>query len=202
VDFAEAQPETDPDAISLMGIGLGGYLAPRACAFEHRIKSCIADGGIYDYHEVAMRNLPSNAESMLDDPAGSLQLDDVIYGLMKADALIRRVFNDGMWKFGAASPSDWLRETRQYTLKDCIDKIKCRMLVVDSENDPEFRGQALALFEALKSPKEYICFTAREGAEEHCQAGAPMISNERIFDWLDATLGGVRQPSIREKVVI
>jgi hypothetical protein len=28
-------------------------------------------------------------------------------------------------------------------------------------------------------------FTEEEGAEEHCQIGAPALSNQRIFDWLD-----------------
>jgi hypothetical protein len=43
------------------------------------------------------------------------------------------------------------------------------------------------VFEALTCPKKYILFTAGEGAEEHCQCGAPALSNQRIFDWLDDT---------------
>ena len=42
--------------------------------------------------------------------------------------------------------------------------------------------------DALTSPKSYIRFTEEEGAEEHCQGGAPALSNQRIFDWLDKTL--------------
>ena len=38
VDFALKRKEVDPDAIALMGISFGGYLAPRAVAFEHRIR--------------------------------------------------------------------------------------------------------------------------------------------------------------------
>ncbi|HXT85180.1 MAG TPA: hypothetical protein VN704_12770 [Verrucomicrobiae bacterium] len=37
------------------------------------------------------------------------------------------------------------------------------------------------------SLKKYIIFTTEEGAEEHCQSGAPAITNQRIFDWLDET---------------
>jgi len=33
-----------------------------------------------------------------------------------------------------------------------------------------------------------MLFTAEEGAGEHCQVGAYMISNERIFNWLEETL--------------
>ena len=28
-----------------------------------------------------------------------------------------------------------------------------------------------------------IKFTEEEGAEEHCQGGAPALSNQRKFDW-------------------
>jgi hypothetical protein len=42
--------------------------------------------------------------------------------------------------------------------------------------------------DALTSSKKYILSTAEEGAEEHCQCGAPSLSNQRIFDWVDETL--------------
>jgi dipeptidyl aminopeptidase/acylaminoacyl peptidase len=45
VDFALTRPEVDPDRIALMGISLGGYLAPRAASAEPRIAACIADPG-------------------------------------------------------------------------------------------------------------------------------------------------------------
>jgi hypothetical protein len=41
--------EVDPKRIALTGISFGGYLAPRAAAFEKRIKACIANSGIYDF---------------------------------------------------------------------------------------------------------------------------------------------------------
>jgi hypothetical protein len=46
-------------------------------------------------------------------------------------------------------------------------------------------GQARKLFEAIKCSKSFILFTKEEGAEEHCQMGALLISNARILDWLD-----------------
>ncbi len=45
---------------------MGGYLAPRAAAFEHRIKALIADGGVYDFHAVvAGRQMSPGIEAML-----------------------------------------------------------------------------------------------------------------------------------------
>ncbi|MCK9910570.1 alpha/beta fold hydrolase, partial [Microbacteriaceae bacterium K1510] len=47
VDYLESRPEVDPKRIALMGISLGGYLAPRAAAFEHRLAACIANDGMF-----------------------------------------------------------------------------------------------------------------------------------------------------------
>ena len=41
-----------------MGLSMGGYLAPRAAAFEHRIKALIANGGVYDFHALYTRGAP------------------------------------------------------------------------------------------------------------------------------------------------
>ncbi|MGZ7163449.1 MAG: hypothetical protein ACXVIK_04195 [Halobacteriota archaeon] len=49
------------------------------------------------------------------------------------------------------------------------------------------RWQARKLYDALRSDKEFMRFTAEDAAEEHCQAGASLLSNQRIFDWLDKT---------------
>jgi hypothetical protein len=45
-------------------------------------------------------------------------------------------------------------------------------------------------YEALTCPKTLLRFTAEDGAEEHCQLGALLLSNHRIFEWLDTTLHG------------
>lgn len=189
VDFALKLPEVNHDKIALMGISMGGYLAPRAAAFEHRIKACIANGGVFDFHAGIVSNFPpkikNNIEKILDNKSASAEFDKDMYEVMKKDTGLRWVLHNGMWTFGARSPSEYLRMTRPYNLKHCVDKITCLMLVVNSEGDRDFHVQAKELYDALRCPKDYMLFTVDEGAEEHCQMGAIMISNERIFNWLD-----------------
>lgn len=62
------------------------------------------------------------------------------------------------------------------------------MLVADSEGDKDLPGQARQLYNALQCPKKYMLFTKEEGAEEHCQMGAIMISGENILNWLENKL--------------
>jgi alpha-beta hydrolase superfamily lysophospholipase len=183
VDYALTRKEVDTKNIVLMGISFGGYLAPRAAAFEKRIKACIANGGVYDFHMAA--HLTPEDEKALDTVQGAAEMDAEIYARMKTDPSLRWQMANGMFTFHAKTPSNWLKMTRLYTMKNVAAKITCPMLIVDSEEDKDMPGQARMLFAALTCPKDYLLFTKKEGAEEHCQMGAILISNARILDWLD-----------------
>ncbi|MGZ5141846.1 MAG: alpha/beta hydrolase family protein, partial [Burkholderiales bacterium] len=49
IEWVETRSEIDFDRIGLWGVSLGGYYAPRAAAFEKRVKACIALSGPYDW---------------------------------------------------------------------------------------------------------------------------------------------------------
>lgn len=156
----------------------------RSVAFEHRIKACIADGGIYDFHAAFKQNMPPFVEPMLDNPSTAGVIDAYVKIRMMYDTLARFIFNDGQWKMGANSPSEFLRMTRQYNLKDCAEQIQCKMLIIDSESDHMASGMSRPLYEALRCPKDYLVFKNYDAAGVHCQFGALMLSNEKILNWL------------------
>ena len=49
IDYVETRGDLDTNRIGMWGVSLGGYYAPRAAAFEQRIKACIALGGPFDW---------------------------------------------------------------------------------------------------------------------------------------------------------
>ncbi|MGC0239493.1 alpha/beta hydrolase family protein [Arthrobacter sp. SD76] len=49
VDYLENDPEVDQTRIGLVGWSLGGYYAPRAAAFEKRLKLVVAWGALHDW---------------------------------------------------------------------------------------------------------------------------------------------------------
>lgn len=57
IDYVESRNDLDASRIGMWGVSLGGYYAPRAAAFEKRIKACIALGGPFDW-EAAFDGLP------------------------------------------------------------------------------------------------------------------------------------------------
>ncbi|MBU0672847.1 MAG: alpha/beta fold hydrolase [Candidatus Margulisbacteria bacterium] len=188
VDYALTLPETIPDRIGLIGISFGGYLAPRAAAFEPRLKVLVANGGVWDFHLNFVKGQPADFDKLLDEPEAAGEIDKEIYDKMKNDISLRWVFNNGMYTFAAKTPLELIRMTRPYKMAGVVDQIKCRVLVVDSEEDKDMAGQARQLYQALRCPKDFMLFTVKEGAEEHCQMGAQMVSSERIFNWLDENL--------------
>jgi len=51
IDVVAVREDVDPTRLGMWGVSLGGYYAPRAAAFEPRIKACIALAGPYDWGE-------------------------------------------------------------------------------------------------------------------------------------------------------
>ena len=49
IDWVETRTDLDAARIGLWGVSFGGYYAPRAAAFEPRIRACVAICGPFDY---------------------------------------------------------------------------------------------------------------------------------------------------------
>ena len=48
IDYIESRGDLDVDRVGVWGVSLGGYYAPRAAAFEKRIKACVALSGAFE----------------------------------------------------------------------------------------------------------------------------------------------------------
>ena len=51
MDYVERRRDINIARVGLGGVSLGGYYAPRAAAFEKRVKACMAFGGPFDWAE-------------------------------------------------------------------------------------------------------------------------------------------------------
>lgn len=187
IDFLTNNKEkydVDAERIALMGISMGGYLAARAAAFEHRLSACILYNGVYDGKEALESGFPPPLLKSIKNGDEHV-VNKVIEILIETDSNTKFNIKHGMWTFGIDSPYELVKRSSEFTLKEIANKIICPTLVLDAEKEDSFPGQPQKVYNALKCPKKYILFTVEEGAEEHCQCGAPSLSNQRIFDWLD-----------------
>lgn len=192
VDFALKQPGVDPKRIALMGISLGGVLAPRAAAFEKRLAALIANDGLYDFSAAIRDGVPPEkwgAFTAALKAETAPQIDAMLAGQMKTSPTARWSYAHGMWATGAKSPRGFLAKVLDYNLKDGVaEAIACPTLVCDAESDLFFKGQPQALYDHLTCRKTMVRFTTAEGAGAHCQVGASRLAFARMLDWLDETL--------------
>ncbi len=187
VDYALSRPDVDGDNLVLMGMSLGGYLAARAAAFEHRFRAAIFFGGVYDLHATLEHTLPQEALAALN--SGDTQTcEAIVRAGMEKNTGLRWTIEQGVWSFGSSSISDFIEETKKYTIKDVIGQIKCPCLVIEAEADMFFKGQPQEVYDGLQAPKQLFEFTSEDGAENHCQAGALAYKDEVVFNWIDETL--------------
>jgi dienelactone hydrolase len=193
IDFATQRADVDPRRIALHGISFGGYLAPRAAAFDRRIAACIADDGVYDYGAAQLSGIPAalrpQVKAALSVPSAP-QLDARLEQMMKSSSVARWAFTHGMYATGTTTPRAYLAAAQAYHLRDGIaEQIKCPTLVCEAESDLFFSGQAQQLFDHLTCPKALLRFIDAEGAGAHCEVGASRLAFARMYDWLDETLG-------------
>ncbi|MEH7075411.1 alpha/beta hydrolase family protein [Neobacillus drentensis] len=186
VDYLVTRSEVDTKKIALLGISLGGYLAPRAAAFEHRLAACIANDGLFSnqFREMG-RKFYQGRDEEFNKPAF---MEEFVQFLMKQSTNVQWAIENGMFTYGASSVIDLIEKTDAITLEGVADKIKCPTLVCEAEADHFFAGQPKMLYDALTCPKTFLSFTAEDGAEEHCQFGALVYFNQRMFEWLDGIL--------------
>ena len=171
VDYLQTRPDVDSQRIGIMALSLGGYYAPRAAAFEKRLKCCVAWGAIYDWSQIALGRLKGKG-SELSVPSFADQL---------------------MWVFGKDTVEEATAVAKQIMLEGVADKITCPLLVVHGENDrqiPLWQAQKL-IDSAVNSPNRKLkVFTLAEGGAEHCQVDNQSLAVDYMTDWVAKVLGG------------
>ncbi len=196
VNYAVSRRDVDRHRMALWGISLGGYLAPRAAAFDHRLSACVADAGIYSVGELLLEGLKEGQEVpptmtttelhdwLLGNPA---EFNDAIYAMMQTSTSVRWQNQQGMFVFRQPTPALMWAHYMQFSLVGLAQKIKCPTLVTWGEtdsNDPD-GGQAHQLYDSLTCRKRIIGFSSEYEAGDHCQFGAFALSFGKKFDWLD-----------------
>ena len=187
VSYLLTREDVDDSKIALMGYSFGGFLAPRAAAFEHRLAAVIAIDGLYDFGESILSQFGEGPAELIR--AGKKEAVDQLGEQIRANAdaptTIRWGLNQGEWTFKTHSAYDYAIMTQRYTLKGLVEKIKAPVFVGEAESDMFFDAQATKLAQELGELGTYHLFTNVLGAGEHCQIGASTTMNQVSLDWLE-----------------
>jgi hypothetical protein len=192
VDELLTIPEVDPLKIGLLGLSLGGYLAPRAAAFEHRLAAVLAIDGVFDFGTPIISQF-TGAEPLksLWETGNSTYFDAVLLSLQPRLGTQARWFLDqGLWAFNTHSPFDFLTQLKSYNLKGVVGNIRCKAFVAEADQDDSLPGQAKELADMLGDKATYHLFASSDGAGQHCSLGASVLLNQVMLDWFLDTVGG------------
>jgi 2,6-dihydroxypseudooxynicotine hydrolase len=75
IDHLQTREDLDGERIGLWGVSLGGYYAPRAAAYEPRVRACVALSGPYDWG-AAFEKLPELTKDAFRARSGAADLDE------------------------------------------------------------------------------------------------------------------------------
>jgi alpha-beta hydrolase superfamily lysophospholipase len=108
IDYLVTLPGVDPETIALVGFSFGGFLAPRAAAFEHRLAALLAIDGLYDFGSVFLTQLPANLTKLFE--SGNVTAFDKgmeeIVNSPSTPTQLRWIFEQGEWPFDTTSARD------------------------------------------------------------------------------------------------
>jgi len=191
LDWLLERPEIDAARVGLLGLSMGGLLAPRAAAYEHRLAACVAVDGVYDLGQISTGSFPgprADTEAMLRADSAP-EVDAAIDAMMAADPTAKWAITHGSYVMGTSTPRAFLASYLDHTLAGGLaEQIRCPTLVCDAEQDLFFAGQPQQLYDHLTCSRTLLRFTTAEGAGAHCHSGAQRLAFARIYDWLDDVL--------------
>lgn len=175
-----------PEKIVLLGESLGGYLAPRAVAFDSRIDGVIAYDAIYNAGELAKGQVPKFINWLHEhNYTGILKLLSHLPRSPESEWAAK----NGMWTFGLSNPLAVVDAMQALTLAPVADRIRADVLLLAGADDHFMANEIDKVRESLTQARSVtsVVFDHESGGAEHCQLGAHSLWHATVFDWLAKT---------------
>lgn len=203
VDYLVARPDVKPNQIGLVGISFAGLLAARAAAFEPRLRALalvpalIRSASIWGDQKslttvTECLKLPADGQNECRTKLNSGFVDDwgempvsAKFTVLKRGEIYSNTFHSDA--LAGRPPTDYfglLESMLRFDVADVIPKISAPTLVTMNEGDASFANSPKELYDMLKVEKDFVEFTAANGAQYHDQPMAPLFANEVVLDWM------------------
>lgn len=177
--------------VTIMGASLGGMLAPRAAAFDHRIRRVVGWSVFSNFLDVPLSNLPTQFRKMIRWMIRHnlrAPINHILNRKMKKDPIVDWAIHHGMYAYDAATPFDWVKKLDDYKMTDIGPKLTQDMLIIAANRDHFIPiGLLHDEIDALPNLKSLTVriLTEHEEAGGHCNVGNPKLTLDTVINWLN-----------------
>ncbi len=181
------------DDVTIIGASLGGYLAPRAAAFEKRITKVIGWSIFPDFFDILLADDPKPVRKLMDTAfrRGFAGIFNGFYKkMMKKSELVKWNLMHGMYAYDAPDPVGYVKKIRNFTLKGIGDKISQDMLIIGGRDDhmimPHLFKEEYDLLPNVRS-LSFQLYSNQDDAGSHCGIGNMKLILDTMVSWINLT---------------
>ncbi len=179
------------DDVTIIGASLGGYLAPRAAAFEKRITKVVGWSIFPDFFDILLADDPKSVRKLMDTAfrKGFAGIFNGFYKkMMDKSELVKWNLMHGMYAYDAPDPVGYVKKVRNFTLKGTGDKITQDMLVIGGRDDhmimPHLFKEEYDLLPNVRS-LTFQLYSNQDDAGSHCGIGNMKLILDTMVSWIN-----------------
>lgn len=187
--------------VTIIGISLGGMFAPRAAAFEKRIRRVVAWSIMPNLLDVALATQSKPVQILLKVLLKTKQrwlLNCILNQVSKKNQMIHWALSHGKYAYGVDTTFEYFLASTDYDMLKIADRIDQDFLLIGASEDhfvdfnlykPEI--DALSNVHSLT----FRVFNKNEHAENHCNAGNTKLVCDTILNWILSIKENSGQPA-------
>ena len=187
------------DDVTLIGVSLGGYLAPRAAVYDQRIQRVVMFDLIYDFYGAITHKMGPWKAKLFDYMTAHPKsfLWKWLEKKLDENYFTRWLLGQGSAIYeNVSSACDYFNCIKQYNTRTISPLLKQDVLVLAGSEDLYtiyYEDQLKALANARSVTGRL--FTKEECAGHHCQIGNLQLVLDTITDWIEAKSDGEKTGS-------
>ncbi len=181
----------DLSDITIVGISLGGYLAPRAAAFDKRITKVVAWSVFPCFQDILVSMQPQSTQRAFHTlmKLHARPLLNLVFGKKaKSSPIIDWDIKHGCYAYEAKDAYSYAKKLKLYDLEPVADRITQDVLILGANGDHfiDYRliGREINMLTNVTS-LTFRLFTDKENSQNHCNVGNGKLALDTICRWID-----------------
>lgn len=177
--------------VTIIGVSLGGYLAPRAAAFDKRISRVVAWSIFPCFFDIMLSYESPAVQKFIKTMVniGARPVINGVYGMLaKKMPVIDWGLKHGMFAYEADDAYGYAKKLKLYDIAPIADRVTQDIFIIGANKDHFINyhliGEEIDMFVNAKS-LTFRLFTDKEGAENHCNVGNGRIVFDAIDAWIE-----------------